>query len=60
MDWCVAYTPRQIDNKGVVDAGVHGVFFSACQVTDSVLKLVSVNLDGVFLIPYVAGCYVCP
>lgn len=33
VDWCVNYTPRQNDKKAAltVDAGVHGVFYSACQ-----------------------------
>ncbi|MCO5571465.1 hypothetical protein L7F22_025205 [Adiantum nelumboides] len=33
VSWCISYTPRQIEKKGAltVDAGVHGVLYSACQ-----------------------------
>lgn len=33
VSWCIGYTPREIEKKGAltVDAGVHGVLYSACQ-----------------------------
>ncbi|KAI5067231.1 hypothetical protein GOP47_0017759 [Adiantum capillus-veneris] len=39
VSWCISYTPRQIETKGAltVDAGVHGVLYSACQAVMYVL-----------------------
>ncbi|MCO5601785.1 hypothetical protein L7F22_055910 [Adiantum nelumboides] len=46
VSWCISYTPRQIEKKGAltIDAGVHGVLYSACQAIMYVLCFRMKNL----------------